>query len=96
MNRQDHPSNQQVFLAVPDFEADSDFGVDGDGLCKGEIFSLSDQLQLSRAYRNSDLCLKATRKPKDTRAYLKCDKNPKDAPGAHQRLPGANFRTGST
>jgi len=63
MNRQDHPSNQQVFLAVPDFEADSDFGVDGDGLCKGEIFSLSDQIQLSCACRDSDVRLKASRRP---------------------------------
>ena len=74
MNTHDHPPNHQLFLAIPDFGVDSDFGVDGDGLCKGEIFSLSDQIQLSRACRNSDSRLKATGRPYNIRAYLKCDK----------------------
>ena len=64
MNTQDHVSNQQPVLAIPGFELDPYFGVDGDGLCEGEIFSLSDQLQLSRDYRTTNLPLKRIRGPR--------------------------------
>ena len=74
MNTQDHLSNQQPVLGIPAFEVDSYFGVDGDGLCEGEIFSLSDQLQLSRDYRTANLPLKCIRGPRVKKEYPKCDK----------------------
>jgi hypothetical protein len=62
MKTQNHVSSKQPVFAI------SDIGVRGDGLCEGEVFSLSDELQLS------NLPLKRTRRSQDKMAYPKCGK----------------------